>query len=245
MQTYSISELARIFKITKYTIRHYVDEQLLLPLKDEVSGYYIFSETDLYKLYQVITFRKIGYSIKSIKELLIQNDHANTFKIAEQKIQDQIDELVQIKHSIQEIIQAQTNTPLNEIYFCEKGNQFLKKIPANLLAEGHVNLSVATKNELVQLENVYYIINRNSSYVSYIVGQADNYDYKLASGTYACKDVLVKDEKSLDSQIQMFINDIFIQSRLLSGNGELFCYENIFKSLAYNEETVFTIGAEL
>lgn len=102
MQTYSASELARIFKITKFAIRHYVDKQLLMPLKDEASGYYIFSETDLYKLYQVISFRKIGYSIKSIKELLIQNNHANTFKIAEQKIQDQIDELIQIKHSIQD-----------------------------------------------------------------------------------------------------------------------------------------------
>ncbi|WP_224143139.1 hypothetical protein [Leuconostoc gasicomitatum] len=86
---------------------------------------------DLYKLYQVIAFRKIGYSIKSIKELLIQKDHANIFKIAEQKIQDQIAELVKIKHSIQEIIQAQTNTSLNKIYFCEKENRFLKKIPAN------------------------------------------------------------------------------------------------------------------
>lgn len=245
MQTYSASELARIFKITKYAIRHYVDKQLLMPLKDEASGYYIFSETDLYKLYQVISFRKIGYSINSIKELLIQNNHANTFKIAEQKIQDQIDELIQIKHSIQDIIQAQTNTQLNEIYFCEKEDRFLTKIPENLLDKGYVNLLEATKTELVQLENIYYIINKNSSYVLCIAGQSDKYDYKLSSGTYACKDVLVKDEKSLNRQIEMFSNDNFIQSKLISGNSELFCYENIFKSLAYNEGTVFTIEVEL
>jgi len=86
---------------------------------------------DLYKLYQVIAFRKIGYFIKSIKELLMQKDHANIFKIAEQKIQDQIAELVKIKHSIQGIMQAQTNTSLNKICFCEKENRFLRKIPVN------------------------------------------------------------------------------------------------------------------
>ncbi|MDU7281851.1 MAG: MerR family transcriptional regulator, partial [Leuconostoc citreum] len=80
MQNYSISELARIFKITKYTIRHYVDEGLLSPEKNSVSGYYTFSETDLYRLYQILTFRKIGYAVKDIKKLLEQDNFTDVFR---------------------------------------------------------------------------------------------------------------------------------------------------------------------
>ncbi|WP_338752887.1 MerR family transcriptional regulator [Leuconostoc mesenteroides] len=245
MQTYSISQVAKIFKITKYTIRHYVDEHLLEPLKDEVNGYYVFSEEDLYRLYQVITFRKIGYSISTIKEILVQNDLVNAFKIAETKIQNKIDELVQIKSSIQEIIQTQEKTILNEIYFCEKSKRFLKKIPENLLEEGQVNLFKASNSDFVELENIHYLVDTGGNYVTYSRSRFDDYDYKLDPGTYACKDILVADEQSLEKQIEVFKNDPLIKSSLASGCGIMLCYENILKSLAYSEETVFTIEVKL
>lgn len=245
MQTYSISQVAKIFKITKYTIRHYVDEQLLIPVKDEVSGYYVFSEEDLYRLYQVITFRKIGYSISSIKEILVQNDLVNVFEIAENKIQNKIDELVKIKSSIQEVIQAQEKTNLNEIYFCEKSERFLKRIPENLLEEGQVNLFTASNSGFVQLENINYLIDKEGNYVTYSRSQFDDYDCKLYPGTYACKDILVADEQSLENQIEVFKNDPLIKSSLASRCGIMLCYENILKSLAYSEETVFTIEVKL
>lgn len=245
MQTYSISQVSKIFKITKYTIRHYVDEHLLAPLKDEVNGYYVFSEEDLYRLYQVITFRKIGYSISTIKEILVQNDLVNAFKIAENKIQNKIDELVQIKSSIQEIIQTQEKTILNEIYFCEKSKRFLKKIPENLLEEGQVNLFKASNSDFVELENIHYLVDTGGNYVTYSRSRFDDYDYKLDSGTYACKDILVADEQSLEKQIEVFKNDPLIKSSLASGCGIMLCYENILKSLAYSEETVFTIEVKL
>lgn len=245
MQTYSISQVAKIFKITKYTIRHYIDEHLLEPLKDEVNGYYVFSEEDLYRLYQVITFRKIGYSISSIKELLVQNDLVNVFEIAENKIQNKIDELVKIKSSIQEVIQAQKKTNLNEIYFCEKSERFLKRIPESFLEEGEVNLFTASNSGFVQLENINYLIDTEGNYATYSRAQFDDYDCKLYSGTYACKDILVANEQSLEKQIEVFKSDHLIQTSLASGNSSIFCYENILKSLAYSEETVFTIEAKL
>lgn len=245
MQTYSISQVAKIFKITKYTIRHYIDEQLLTPLKDEVNGYYVFSEEDLYKLYQVITFRKIGYSISSIKKILVQNDLVNVFEIAENKIQNKIDELVKIKSSIQEVIQAQEKTNLNEFYFCDKSVRFLKRIPENLLEQGQVNLFTASNSGFVQLENIFYLIDKERHYVTYSRTQADDYDYKVDSATYACKDILVADEQGLEKQIELFQNDHLIQTSLVSGSGVMLCYENILKSLAYSEETIFTIEAKL
>lgn len=50
MQTYSIAEVAKIFNTTKYTIRHYVDAQLLTPTKNAGNGYYAFTDADLYRL---------------------------------------------------------------------------------------------------------------------------------------------------------------------------------------------------
>lgn len=245
MQTYSISQVAKIFKITKYTIRHYVDEHLLVPLKDEVNGYYIFSEEDLYRLYQVITFRKIGYSISSIKKILVQNDLVNVFEIAENKIQNKIDELVEIKSSIQEVIQAQETTNLNEIHFCEKSERFFKRIPKNLLEEGQVNLFTASNSGFVQLENINYLIDKEGNYVTYSRARFDDYDCKIYPGTHACNDILVADEQSLEKQIEVFKNDHLIKSSLASGSGIMLCYENILKSLAYSEETVFTIEVKL
>lgn len=90
MQTYSIAEVAKIFNTTKYTIRHYVDAQLLTPTKNAGNGYYAFTDADLYRLYQVITFRKIGYTIAEIKTVLSEGELINAFKFADQKYSNKL-----------------------------------------------------------------------------------------------------------------------------------------------------------
>lgn len=54
-------------------------------------------------------------------------------------------------------------------------------------------------------------------------------------------DILAADEQQLEQQVARFKRDPLIQGRLQAGNGELHGYENILKSLAYSEETVFTV----
>lgn len=241
MQTYSIAEVAKIFNTTKYTIRHYVDAQLLTPTKNAGNGYYAFTDADLYRLYQVITFRKIGYTIAEIKTVLSEGELINAFKFAEQKIQQQINELIKVKADIQEIVQAQADTQFNDIFFCEKPTRFLKKIPADFLHHGEVDLFAASQSDYFQIDHVNYMVHRDGQIDACFPSHADDYDYQLTAGTYACMDILAADDQQLEQQVARFKRDPLIQGRLQAGNGELHCYENILKSLAYSEETAFTV----
>lgn len=115
----------------------------------------------------------------------------------------------------------------------------------NLFEKGEVNLFTASNIRFIQLENINYLIDTEENYVTYSRAQFDDYDCKLYSGTYACKDILVANEQSLEKQIEVFKSDQLIQTSLESGKSSIPCYENILKSLAYREETVFTIAAKL
>lgn len=245
MQNYSISELARIFKITKYTIRHYVDEGLLSPEKNSVSGYYTFSETDLYRLYQILTFRKIGYAVKDIKKLFEQDNFTDVFRVAEAKVQDQINSLLATKRIIHTIIQAQENTKFDKIAFAERDGRFFKQVPDNLLAEEQLNLLEIAKFDSYQPENVCYLIKSNGNYDTCFLGKSDDYHYVMPKGDYAYKNVLIQEEQELYNQIESFKNDSFIKNALSTDNSVILCYENIFSSLAYNQATVFTLEVKL
>ncbi|EAA0373783.1 MerR family transcriptional regulator, partial [Listeria monocytogenes] len=50
MHTLSSGEIAQLFQISKYKIRHYIDEGILVPKRNPENGYYYFEETDIYRL---------------------------------------------------------------------------------------------------------------------------------------------------------------------------------------------------
>ncbi|EAH0334770.1 MerR family transcriptional regulator, partial [Listeria monocytogenes] len=53
MLTLSTGEIAQLFQISKYKIRHYIDEGILVPKRNPENGYYYFEEADIYRLYQI------------------------------------------------------------------------------------------------------------------------------------------------------------------------------------------------
>lgn len=71
MHTLSSGEIAQLFQISKYKIRHYIDEGILVPKRNPENGYYYFEETDIYRLYQIILFRKIGFLFKKSKKVCL------------------------------------------------------------------------------------------------------------------------------------------------------------------------------
>lgn len=87
MLTLSTGEIAQLFQISKYKIRHYIDEGILVPKRNPENGYYYFEEADIYRLYQIILFRKIGFSIQEIKESLLGEKVTPMLEQAEQDLQ--------------------------------------------------------------------------------------------------------------------------------------------------------------
>lgn len=91
MLTLSTGEIAQLFQISKYKIRHYIDEGILVPKRNPENGYYYFEEADIYRLYQIILFRKIGFSIQEIKESLLGEKVTPMLEQAEQDLQQKIE----------------------------------------------------------------------------------------------------------------------------------------------------------
>lgn len=76
MKLLTTSELASLFSISKHTIRHYIDIELLTPKERKENGYFFFYEENVYKLYQILVLKNIGYSLRSIKTILTQSNMA-------------------------------------------------------------------------------------------------------------------------------------------------------------------------
>lgn len=71
---YTISELAKEFKITTRAIRHYEDEGLLCPRRDGSNR--LFSNRDRVRLKLALRGKRLGFSLAELRELFDLYDNA-------------------------------------------------------------------------------------------------------------------------------------------------------------------------
>jgi DNA-binding transcriptional MerR regulator len=71
---YTISELAKEFKITTRAIRHYEDEGLLCPSRDGTSR--LFNQRDRVRLKLALRGKRLGFSLAELRELFDLYDNA-------------------------------------------------------------------------------------------------------------------------------------------------------------------------
>jgi DNA-binding transcriptional MerR regulator len=72
--TYTISDLAREFAVTTRTIRYYEDRGLLTPARQRLVR--IFSSRDRVRLKLALRGKRLGFSLREIKELFQLYDSA-------------------------------------------------------------------------------------------------------------------------------------------------------------------------
>ncbi|WP_139413143.1 MerR family transcriptional regulator [Bartonella mastomydis] len=65
---YSIRELTREFSITARTLRYYEEEGLLIPLRRGSTR--LYTQTDRYKLKQILRAKRVKFSLSEISEIL-------------------------------------------------------------------------------------------------------------------------------------------------------------------------------
>ena len=84
---YRINEVVTLTSVSVRTLHYYDETNLLKPSHRTASGHRLYSNDDLLKLQQIITFKFMGFSLSSIQNLLQEPN----FKISESlKIQAEV-----------------------------------------------------------------------------------------------------------------------------------------------------------
>lgn len=236
MNLLTTGQLAFIFDISKGTIRHYIHEGLLVPIVNEKNGYQQFTERDVYKLYQILFFRKMGLSIEAIRETLDSDSVLSSLKEASYKLDEQIADLQQTKHILGHIIEANQDSDLHELKFDKKEVRYLKEIPSDLLVDNSVDLILAKKRGVSNLELVYFIISLSKEIDMYVLGSETDYDKVLENRTYACQTIEVSDEDQIEREMDRLFREPLFE---MSPEKEIIMYEHIYRSLGYRDKSFF------
>jgi DNA-binding transcriptional MerR regulator len=107
-RTYSISELAREFKVTARALRFYEDRGLITPLRDGLNR--VYRGRDRARLQLIIRGKKVGLSLLEIKDILdlydIGDGQRAQMQVALKKFKGQIVALEQQKRDIADAIES-------------------------------------------------------------------------------------------------------------------------------------------
>lgn len=69
-ENHTVSEVARLAKVTVRTLHHYDEVGLLVPSGRTEAGYRLYSRADLERLQQILLFRALGLPLEAIRGLL-------------------------------------------------------------------------------------------------------------------------------------------------------------------------------
>ena len=142
MTQYSTGELAKLYSISTRTIQYYDKKDLLKPAYIQDNNYRIYTDNEVERLKTILTLKDMGFSLKDIKTLLINNhDMKAVHLLLEQKIiqdEQKIAETQQkIKHikQVKSMITESSTSPLPKITVIETilvknkyTKQFYKKL---------------------------------------------------------------------------------------------------------------------
>lgn len=72
---WKVSEVAERARVTVRTLHHYDEIGLLVPSGRTESGYRLYSESDLERLYRILLYRELGFSLEGIGRVLDDPSH--------------------------------------------------------------------------------------------------------------------------------------------------------------------------
>nr|WP_283775142.1 MerR family transcriptional regulator [Bacillus zhangzhouensis] len=239
-------EVCKLLNITKYTLRHYIEQDLIRPAKVAQNGYQLFNEKEIYTLYQILFLKKAGFSLKDISETF-SNEQSITLFYQEMlgQVEKQIQELSEVKQRLEHMLSIQNSLHLNKTTIQDRPIRYLKQIPHHLL-KGETELDfkqiVHQKElDLSLFEERYYVINlQDDTTISYYVSNEHDYDVRLDAGSYAVKSFLAGDEEKVIEEIEAFLHEVpFTQESAQPSS--IILYENVPVSVTYQNSMVYTV----
>lgn len=101
---YKISELAKIFNISRQTLIFYHKKNILIPeFIDKENGYRYYSTDQIWELFFLINLKKAGFSLDEIKQFTEIKNHNASLNFLKNKVNEidlKIEELTQTKENI-------------------------------------------------------------------------------------------------------------------------------------------------
>ena len=105
-ELFSITELAKVLGITPRTIRFYEDRGLVSPRR--VGTTRVYSNRDRARMTLVLRGKRLGFSLRDIKEYLdlydIEPTHAEQIHLLQDKVRARIEQLEDQKHALEETL---------------------------------------------------------------------------------------------------------------------------------------------
>lgn len=109
---FTIGELAKILNITTKTLRHYEELGLLIPaFKNPITGYRYYLKEHIKEAYIIFSLKKMGVSLKKIKEIKNRGGLLDELIIISKKIEDEIKNLKELKVGVDNHIEKLKSTP--------------------------------------------------------------------------------------------------------------------------------------
>lgn len=176
---YKIGEFSSLSKTTIKTIRYYEKEGLIKPsLIDEYTGYRYYEAKQLDEVARIISFRKIGLSIKDIKRIMSSGDLTEVLSQRKKNIEEELvlhnQQLAEINRMIKEISMSQEimikQLPACTIYYKEGVVADYSEISGFILNSG---------KECFKLNPDIKCVEPDYCYVNYLDGQFKERDIKI------------------------------------------------------------------
>lgn len=108
----TISDMAKILKVSKHTLLHYENENIISPVFRGENGYRYYSGEQLAQFKTVLYLRELGFTIKEIKEYLIDSNYSVAIEQMQEKLKQnrlEIEELLLKETKILECINSLKN----------------------------------------------------------------------------------------------------------------------------------------
>jgi len=104
---YSVGTVARLSGVTVRTLHHYDEIGLLTPSGRTAAGYRQYSESDLERLRQILTYRELGFSLEEIAELLAEpTDLQAHLRRQRELLRGRIERLRKMAEAIERMMEA-------------------------------------------------------------------------------------------------------------------------------------------
>ena len=82
----TISEIAKLLKVTRHTLLHYENENIVAPVFRGENGYRYYSGEQLAKFKNILYLRELGFSISEIKEYIDKNNYGEAIEKMEKQL---------------------------------------------------------------------------------------------------------------------------------------------------------------
>ncbi|MCM1989414.1 MerR family transcriptional regulator [Oceanirhabdus seepicola] len=252
---YLISEIAKMFNITKRTLQYYDKIDLLQPAFIKENGYRVYGDEELAKLIEILLWKNIGLESCDIKRIFKDKNPENIGNIldeADEKLNQELQRVMFSKENIRLIKKKlnNENSTYDGIKIKELEKRKIIKIKdsgesldnfSDILASGSEILRKAIDDQIPFVE-FGFIFDKNSKiseeynrYSCYFFTVSKNYEINdsknLCAGSYACLKVegYIKD---IDKEIKRVLS--WMEEKGYKVGGDII-YSESFKSLTHEE----------